>query len=109
MNWFGRHWISSLLFADDVVLLAPLSQDLQHVLGRFAAECEAAGMRISSSKSEAMALDRKKVACSLQVGGELLPQVEELKYLGVLFTSEGRMEREIDWNEFPPQGGGALP
>ncbi|KAI3375688.1 hypothetical protein L3Q82_003996 [Scortum barcoo] len=33
-------------------------QDLQHVLERFAAECEAAGMRISTSKSEAMVLDR---------------------------------------------------
>ncbi|KAK3546555.1 hypothetical protein QTP70_027318, partial [Hemibagrus guttatus] len=30
------------------------------------------------------------------VGGEVLPQVEEFKYLGVLFTSEGRMDREID-------------
>ncbi|KAK3574546.1 hypothetical protein QTP86_009546 [Hemibagrus guttatus] len=39
---------------------------------------------------------RKKVACTLQVGGEFLPQVEEFKYLGVLFTSEGRMDREID-------------
>ena len=94
--WYGSRWISSLLFADDVVLLAPLSQDLQHVLGWFAAKREAAGMKISTSKSEAMALDWKKVACSLQVGGELLPQVEELKYLGVLFTSEGRMERKID-------------
>ncbi|KAI3368000.1 hypothetical protein L3Q82_026820 [Scortum barcoo] len=36
------------------------SQDLQHVLERFAAECEAAGMRISTSKSEAMVLDREK-------------------------------------------------
>ncbi len=36
------------------------------------------------------------MACPLQVGGVLLPQVEEFKYLGVLFTSEGRMEREID-------------
>ena len=53
-------------------------------------------MRISTSKSEAMVLDRKKVACSLRVGGEFLPQVEEFKYLGVLFMSEGRMEREID-------------
>ncbi len=43
-----------------------------------------------------MVLDRKRVACPLQVGGEFLPQVEEFKYLGVLFTSEGRMEREID-------------
>ncbi|KAI3371769.1 hypothetical protein L3Q82_024322 [Scortum barcoo] len=53
---FGNHRISSLLFADDVVLLASSSQDLQHVLERFAAECEAAGMRISTSKSEAMVL-----------------------------------------------------
>ncbi|KAI3363338.1 hypothetical protein L3Q82_011963 [Scortum barcoo] len=73
-----------------------LGQDLQHVLERFAAECEAAGMRISTSKSEAMVLDRKRVACPLQVGGEVLPQVEEFKYLGVLFTSEGKIEREID-------------
>ncbi|KAK3555124.1 hypothetical protein QTP86_010013 [Hemibagrus guttatus] len=93
---FGDHRISSLLFADDVVLLTPSSQDLQHALGHFAAECEAAGMRISTSKSEAMVLDRKKVACTLQVGGEFLPQVEEFKYLGVLFMSEGRMDLEID-------------
>ncbi|KAI3368473.1 hypothetical protein L3Q82_025489 [Scortum barcoo] len=72
------------------------SQDLQHVLEWFAAECEAAGMRISTSKSEAMVLDRKRVACPLRVSGEVLPQVEEFKYLGVLFTSEGKMEREID-------------
>ncbi|KAK3528570.1 hypothetical protein QTP70_003744 [Hemibagrus guttatus] len=81
---FGDHRISSLIFADDVVLLAPSSLDLQHALGHFAAECEAAGMRVSTSKSEAM------------VGGEFLPQVEEFKYLWVLFTSEGRMDREID-------------
>ncbi|KAI3376691.1 hypothetical protein L3Q82_017116 [Scortum barcoo] len=54
---------------------------------RFAAECEAAGMRISTSKSEAMASRPEKGGmCPLQVGGEVLPQVEEFKYLGVLFT-----------------------
>ncbi len=65
-------------------------------LGWFAAECEAAGMRISTSKSKAMVISRKKVAYPLQIGGEFLPQVKEFKYLGVLFTSEGRMVREID-------------
>ncbi|KAK3515281.1 hypothetical protein QTP70_013483 [Hemibagrus guttatus] len=93
---FADHRISSLILADDVVLLASSSLDLQHALGHFAAECEAAGMRVSTSKSEAMVLDPKKVACTLQVGGEILPQVEEFKYLRVLFTSEGRMDREID-------------
>ncbi|KAI3375410.1 hypothetical protein L3Q82_021893 [Scortum barcoo] len=94
---FGNHRISSLLFADDVVLMASSGQDLQHVLERFAAECEAAGMRISTSKSRGHgSRPRKRVACPLQVGGEVLPQVEEFKYLGVLFTSEGKIEREID-------------
>ncbi|TWW64273.1 hypothetical protein D4764_03G0012810 [Takifugu flavidus] len=38
----------------------------------------------------------EKVECLLRVKEEILPQVEEFKYLGVLFTSEGRMEQEID-------------
>ncbi|TWW75399.1 hypothetical protein D4764_13G0000610 [Takifugu flavidus] len=64
------------------------------MLGRFATECEAAG--ISISKSEAMVLAWKKVECLLRVWEEVLPQVEKFKYLGILFTSEGRMEREIN-------------
>uniref|UniRef100_A0A8C6NIQ5 Reverse transcriptase domain-containing protein n=1 Tax=Nothobranchius furzeri TaxID=105023 RepID=A0A8C6NIQ5_NOTFU len=93
---FGGLRIRSLLFADDVVLLASSERDLQLSLERFAAECEAAGMRISSSKSETMVLIRKRVECLLRVRDEVLPQVEEFKYLGVLFTSEGKLEREID-------------
>ncbi|KAK0134372.1 Craniofacial development protein 2 [Merluccius polli] len=54
------------------------------------------GMRISTSKSESMVLNLKRVECTLRVGDEILPQVEEFKYLGVLFMSEERMEREID-------------
>ncbi|TWW77032.1 R2DM Retrovirus-related Pol polyprotein from type II retrotransposable element [Takifugu flavidus] len=94
--WFGDLRIESLLFADDVVLLASSACDLQRSLDRFAAACKAAGRRISTSKSEAMVLNWKKVACLLRVKEDILPQVEEFKYLGVLFTSEGRMEQEID-------------
>ncbi|KAK3517715.1 hypothetical protein QTP70_016131 [Hemibagrus guttatus] len=34
-------------------------------------------------------------SCGRKVGGEVLPQVEECKYPGVLFTSEGRIDRQI--------------
>uniref|UniRef100_A0A3B4FLA9 Reverse transcriptase domain-containing protein n=1 Tax=Pundamilia nyererei TaxID=303518 RepID=A0A3B4FLA9_9CICH len=78
---FGGLRISSLIFADDVVLLASLGEGLQLALERFAAECEAAGMRISTSKSEAMVLSQKRVECPLRVGDEFLPQVKEFKYL----------------------------
>ncbi|KAI3355076.1 hypothetical protein L3Q82_017954 [Scortum barcoo] len=56
------------------------------------------GWESAPPNPEAMVLDRKRVVCPLRVSGEVLPQVEveEFKYLGVLFTSEGKMEREID-------------
>lgn len=38
----------------------------------------------------------KRVECRLWVQDEILPKVEEFKCLGVLFTSEGWVEREID-------------
>ncbi|TWW54384.1 hypothetical protein D4764_0180610 [Takifugu flavidus] len=81
---------------NDVVLLASSARDLQLSLDRFAATCEAAGIKISTSKSEAMVLNRKKMELLLRDKEEILLQVEEFKYLGVFFTSEGRMEQEID-------------
>ncbi|KAK0146539.1 hypothetical protein N1851_014145 [Merluccius polli] len=64
--WWRR--IGSLLFADDVVLLAPSDRDLQLSLDRFAAECKAAGMRISTSKSESMVLNWTRMECTLRGG-----------------------------------------
>ncbi|TWW53113.1 R2 Retrovirus-related Pol polyprotein from type I retrotransposable element [Takifugu flavidus] len=83
---FGDLRIGSLLFADDVVLLASSARDLQRSVDQFAAASEAAGIKNSTSKSEAMVLNQKKVECLLRVKEKILPQVEEFKYLGVLFT-----------------------
>lgn len=48
-------------------------------------------MRIGTSESESMVRD----------GEEVLPQVGELRYLGILFTGEGRTERENDTGRRP--------
>lgn len=58
------------------------NSDLQITLRQFAAECEAAGLMISTSKSEAMVFIWKRVDCPLEV--ELLSQVQEFKYVGVV-------------------------
>ncbi|KAK0130804.1 hypothetical protein N1851_034531 [Merluccius polli] len=84
----GDRRIGSLLFADDVVLLASSDCDLQLSLDRFAAECEAAGMRISTSKSESMVLNRKRVECTLRFGDVVM-----------FFEEEGRRHR-IAFNSF---------
>ena len=55
-------------------------------LDHLEAECEVAGMRISTAKSKAMTLTRKP-DCLLRVGNESLAQVKEFKYLGILLLS----------------------
>lgn len=90
-----------MFFADDVVvwLHRPVTSS---ALKRFTAEFEASGLRKITSKSEAMVLSRKMVECLFRVGKscEILPQVEEFKYLGVLFTTEGKMERKRQSSQF---------
>jgi len=58
-------------------------------LNDFAAVCDNAGMKISSTKTEVLHLSRNPDQYSLQVSGASLKQVEKFKYLGVVFTSDG--------------------
>ena len=81
VNGFRCLRFPSQLFTDDIVLLASPNSDLQLSLGRFAAERQAAVMRISTSKTEAMVLSWKRLDFPPQVAGVLPPQVEEFKYL----------------------------
>src|SRR5699024_1416738 len=80
----------------DLAILASSQDDLQRALERFAAECEVAGMKVSTEKTEVMVLSRPATDCTLHVSGVQLRQVQEFKYLGVLFASDGRQDRKID-------------
>lgn len=73
---FGNHMISSLLFADDTVLIMPGPPACTGVV------CS----QVRSGWEENQQLhvwgcgsQRQNDACPLQVGGEVLPQVEEFK------------------------------
>lgn len=46
-------------------------------------------------KYRVMVLTQKRLDCPLQVGEDLLPQLEESKYLRVLFTSQGSQGKEL--------------
>lgn len=85
---FGCLRIRSLLFGDDLVLLASSDHDLQLLLEWFAAECEVAGIRIITSKSKT-----KRHSTLFWVRDQVLPQVEEFNNLG---SSSGMREK---WSE----------
>lgn len=92
----GSASVSHLLFADDLAILAPSQSDLRRALERFSLECEAASMRINVAKTETLVISRNPVQCTLHVSGVSLQQVEKFKYLGVLFSSDGSLDQEID-------------
>ena len=81
---------------DDLVLLDPTQNGLQQALDRFSDACSVAGMKISTTKTEAMCLSRQPKQCSLQIDGVSLKQSEKFKYFGVSFTSDGRQNSELD-------------
>lgn len=74
----------------------PASQDLQPALSQFAAKCEAAGMTITTSKSEDKLLVWEKRGLSSPGGRKAHALSGGFLVSGILFTSEGRMEHEID-------------
>src|SRR5699024_5838747 len=53
-------------------------------------------MKISTPKTEVMTLSREATECTLHVYRAQLHQVEFFKYLGILSSSDGTQNREID-------------
>lgn len=74
--------MSTLFFADDIVLLGPLGQD-----------------QWAPPRKKSWLLNGKRVACPRYFMGGLLPEVEEFKEIGVLFMREGlQHENGIEWH-----------
>ena len=61
-------------------------------LGRFEAECEAVGMRVSTSKSEAIVLCRKMVDCALRVEEQVTAPSERVHLSRGLAHHEWRIK-----------------
>jgi len=53
-------------------------------------------MKNSTKTTEVLCLSRNPRQCTLQVCGNTLQQVDKFKYLGVVFTSNGRRSEETD-------------
>jgi len=90
---FGSCRIIRLLFAVNWVLLASSQQGLPCTRS---AAGDRTGMKISTKNTEVLCLSTNPRQCMRQVSGNTLHQVEEFKYLGVVFTSDKRWSEEID-------------
>ncbi len=80
-----------LLYADDTVLLAESSSDLQILLNTFSDYCNQWKLKINIDKTKIMVFSKGKVSNNLKffINGRELEIVKQYKYLGVIFSSSG--------------------
>ena len=75
----GECNVQRLLFAYDLVLLDSTQNGPKQALDRFSDACSVAGMKISTTKTEAICLSRQPKQCSLQIYGVPLKQSKKIK------------------------------
>ena len=87
--------LTTLSFADDLVLFGKSECDLQYNINILNNELSKRGMKINAKKTKTMLVNRETKTHSLKLGREQLEQVKSYKYLGVMINSEGKLREEI--------------
>ena len=94
---FGGKVVNNIRYADVTVILGESEQQLQQLINTVITESELKGLYLNSTKSFTMVFLKAKVnpACSVSVHGNVLGQVQSFVYLGSLFRSDARSDKEI--------------
>lgn len=88
------------MFADDFVLLLPISQladatKLQHDVNSIAQHCEDNGLVINCQKTKLMSFGERLFPTKYFVRNEVIAKVDEFKYLGVWFDPQLKFEKQV--------------
>lgn len=88
--------LNEILFADDQSLIHETENDLQIHTSALHSACTDYNMKISTTKTEVMAISRTPNTINIQVDNIKLKQVQLFKYLGSVFTEDGKIDKEIE-------------
>ena len=64
-------------------------QVLSEAMGRW-------DLKVNGKKTKVMKVARKSGECEERIGDQIIEQVEDIKYLGTMISSDGRMEKEVE-------------
>jgi len=85
----------TMLFADDIVLIGKTKEEVQRKVEKWREMLEKRGMKVSRSKTEYMCFNGKEEPGDIRLEDEVVPQVENFKYLGCVIQSDGNCNKEI--------------
>ena len=90
--------LNSLLFADDLVLMANTKEELQRALDVLSRYSELFGLQVNELKTKAMIFSNSyatshQKSTEFSLNGKLIEIVDQYKYLGILFTCNGKFTK----------------
>ncbi|KAJ0179891.1 hypothetical protein K1T71_004482 [Dendrolimus kikuchii] len=90
--------VSTLLYADDAVLLAESPSELQTLVTMMKDDCQARGLHLNAKKTKVMVFEREETRMNarIMVDNFMLEQVNEFVYLGCAFSRDGRYTADIE-------------
>ena len=90
--------VNCLLYADDAVLIASTECELQALVTTLKEGCENNGLSLNANKTKVLILERdeERTECKISVNGKILEQVNEVVYLGIMFSRDGRYEMDVE-------------
>ena len=93
----GGTVVNHLRYADDTVIIAESEEQLQRLINVVVTKSEEKGLYLNSAKSFAMVFSKASQIpiYKINVHGKILEQVHSFVYLGSMFTSDARCEKEL--------------
>jgi sorting nexin-29 len=87
--------INNLRYADDIVIVAESSEQLQRMANSVHRTCCKYKLKINASKTKAMVFSRRQELTLISLGATTVEQVDAFKYLGVHFSQDRNSMKSV--------------
>ena len=85
------------MFADNLMMMVESEEALQHNMQQLINDrLEEWEMKANWQKTRVMRIERKQDMCNVEVNGQNMEQVEIMKYLVAMISSDGSMDSEVE-------------
>lgn len=87
--------LQSLLYADDIILLADSRESTQKILDKWNEIIQQMDMKVNTEKTKIMKTSGLKEQQDIKCGEDKLEYVSTFEYLGTIISEDGKMDTEI--------------
>ena len=88
--------VITFVHAADVALITNTKEHLQNVMNRWFTMLTIKGVTLNKTKTVVMHVGKEREDCHVYIGNDRLKQVDQIKFLGVIFNTENTQQIEID-------------